>query len=230
MNLAAWVSVALVALASSSPALAALVSYADDETGFLSASGAASIGALPTGTGNGTVVGAVTFTNGPGSVIAFNNFSNELAGNDLGVSGVENFNATIAGGAYAFGFKVHEPTYFGTNSGSTGTWGCNAPCFDTTFRIEFFDGATSLGSFTYNAPDDASTAAGGPVGFFGVTSSIAFDRVQVRDVTNQIDNEMFGEFVIGTNAPGTPGVPEPASLALAGVALAALATLRRRRR
>lgn len=212
------------------PAHAALVSYADNASGFVAASGATSIGALPGSGGNGTVVGKVTFTSAPGSAIAFNNYSNEMAGNDLGVSGVENFNIAIAGGAYAFGFSVHEPTYNGTNSGSTGTWGCNAPCFDTSFQFEFFDGTTSLGTFLYNAPDDNGTAAGGPVGFFGVTSDVAFDRVQVRDLTNTIDNEIFGSFLAGYTPPSGSTVPEPSTLALAAGCVAALLLTRPRRR
>jgi hypothetical protein len=90
---------------------AALVSYAGNQAGFLSATGAVSIGALPGAGLTGTVVGSVTFTDGGGSSIFFGAYSNEISGNDIAISGAENFNMAIAGGAYSIGFNLHEPSY-----------------------------------------------------------------------------------------------------------------------
>jgi hypothetical protein len=189
-----FIAAAILSLAASA-SHAEIVSFADDSAGFAAATGATSIGAFPSSGGSGTQVGAVTFTNptntGVANVIAFSNYSNELAGYDLAVSGVENVDLAIAGGAHAIGFHVHEPSY------ATST-GCNATCFDTTFRVELLSGTTSLGYVDYNAPDDASPLAGGPVGFIGVYSDVQFDHVRIRDRTNTIDNEFFGIFSIGT--------------------------------
>lgn len=226
-----WVLGLVLGGACATPAVAATVTYANDRAGFIAATGAVSIGALPSfGTGNagGTTVGDVTFNNAAGGTVAFYNFSNEIPGNDLGISGIENFNLAISGGASAIGFYVHEPTYFGTNQlSSPGAWGCNAPCFDTTFSIELFAGAVSLGKFDYNAPNDDSTASGGPLGFFGVYSSVLFDSVRVRDLTNTIDNEIFGDFLISKSPTE---VPEPAVGWLLVSGLAALGVGGRRRR
>lgn len=209
---------------------AALISYADDRAGFLAATGATAIELPASGSGNGVTVGDVTFHNGtPLGSIAFNNYSNEIPGSDLGISGQENFSLTIAiaGDAYSIGFYIHEPTYFGTNSGSTGTWGCNATCVDTMFAITLLAGSNELGSFSYNAPNDSSVNPGGPLGFFGVSSDTPFTTVMVRDVTNTIDNEIFGGFLLGS-APLT-SVPEPSTLALWSVGFAGLLLGRRRR-
>lgn len=195
---------ALLAGAALAPAGAATTAYPDDRAGFLAATSASSIGALPASGGNGTVVGAVTFTGGSsGSVVAFGDWSNELTGFDLAVSGAENFNMTIAGGAYAMGFDWHEP------STATAPPGCNvATCVNSSFTVEILAGNVSLGVFSYNAPDDPSTAAGGPLGFFGVSSDVLFDEVRVREVVANADNEYFGNFVIAT----VPAVPEPGTM------------------
>ena len=136
-------------------------------------------------------VGIATFTASPGSSLVFGIWSEEISGYDLAVSGSENYNiaVTLAGGVYSFGFDVHEPSYQGT---APAPLGCNAACFDTTFAIEVFSGVTSLGSFNYNAPNDPSGAVGGPLGFFGIHSSTAFDRIVVRDSTDTNDNGRKG--------------------------------------
>jgi hypothetical protein len=223
-------AVALAAGAFSS-AHATIILYADDRPGFLAATGATSIGPLPAAGGSGTTIGNVTFTNGapPGSIV-FGAWSNEISGNDLAVSGFENFNLSISGGGvYSLGFDFHEPL----ESPAAPPPGCNTqpvPCVDSPFLIEIFAGATSLGVFAYNAPNDTSTAMGGPLGFFGVHSDVLFDGVQVREQappgTN--DNEYFGNFLTGTEAL-VAAVPEPGTLALFGVSLIGLAALRRRR-
>lgn len=216
-----------------SAAGAVTVSFAGDQAGFLASSGATSIGELTAGS-NWHTVGAVTFFDGsPLGDLVIGKFSNEFGGAlSVGLSGPENFSMTIAGGAYSFGFGVHEPGYIGP----TGEFlrGCISACVDTSFEFEIFAGTTSLGLFTYNAPDDNDDSVGGPVGFFGVHSSVLFDRVVVRDVTGNADNEFFGAFVLG-NTPysETPAaVPEPpgAVLALEALALAALTPALRRPR
>jgi len=203
-------------------ARAAVLGFADDKAGFMAAGGT-SIGALPPSGRSGTVVGPITFTNGGGGAsIVFGTWSNEIAGYDLAISGPENFNLAIAGGTYGIGFDMHEPTTPGVGV----AFGCNSQtCVDSPYTIEIFAGSTSLGSFAYNAPDDTSTAAGGPLGFFGVRSSQLFDRVQVRDLNGNIDNEYFGNFL--TNATALP-VPEPPAVALFALGLAVLHRLRRR--
>ena len=212
---------------------AGTVSFADDSAGFLASSGATSIGVLTAGN-NGHTVGAVTFFDGsPLGDLTIGKFSNEFGVGALsvGLSGPENFSMTITGGAYAFGFGVHEPGYLGP----TGEFlrGCISACVDTTFRFEIFSGSTSLGVFNYNAPDDNSDAVGGPVGFFGVHSSVLFDRIVVRDVTGNIDNEFFGGFLLGATPyfeTPTSTIPEPSSAALMLVGLVAFTMASRRTR
>ena len=65
------------------------------------------------------------------------------------------------------------------------------------------NGATVVAIHTFNMPDDL-------LAFVGVWSSEAFDRVEIRELNNTIDNEFFGNFVTGIQAP----VPEPSALTL----------------
>lgn len=204
------------------PASATTQLYLNDQAGFLQATGASSIGALPASGGDGTVVGVVTFNGASqSSVVAMGTWSNEIAGFDLAISGPENFNLSIARGTYALGFDWHEPSTSGSPPG------CGVPtCADSAFTVEILAGGTSLGVFSYNAPDDPSNAVGGPLGFFGVHSSVLFDEVRVREVVANADNEYFGNFLVGA----VPAVPEPATWLSLLAGLGAVATRARRAR
>lgn len=188
-----WVRLvcAAIALLTAMPsAQAALVSYPDDRAGFLSGTGAASI-TLPSGVGpvGSYSVAGTTFITDSGSLY-FGDFSTRAPDEEMIISGEEDFHVTLPSGTFAFGFDLFEPTF-------TGPSGCNTTCVETSFMIEIFAGATSLGSFPYNAPNDPGS---GPVmlGFFGVHSDVAFNRVVVSDVTGHSDNEMFANFLIGS--------------------------------
>ena len=80
------------------------------------------------------------------------------------------------------------------------------------------NGATSLFSFTFNAPND--TAA-----FVGVAGATLFDRVEIRETVGTDDNEFYGRVYAGTQA-----IPEPSSLISAALGLAGLAEYAGRRR
>jgi hypothetical protein len=104
-------------------------------------------------------------------------------------SGPEHFHATFPGGVFAFGFDRFESTL-------TGPSGCNTACGGTNFSIEIFAGATSLGAFPCNDPNQTGS---GPtaVGSSGADSDVAFDQLVMRDVTANSDNEKCASFLTG---------------------------------
>ena len=146
-----------------------------------------------------------TFTDG---------WSSLLTGNDLAISGPENFLLTLVGGAYALGFEIHEPTVNGRSTDN-----CFAPCFDTEFSVELLRGGSVISSQTILPTDDALT-------FVGFTDSTAFDAVRITDITSTVDDEFFGNFRI---AQSPAPVPLPASLPLLVAGLAGIGWLGKRR-
>ena len=211
---------------------AALVTFTD-ETSFLLATGATAEPAIPN---DGLVptpqtLGNLTFTLGPGATQLFfgtaggipgvpGDWSSLIPGNDIAISGVENLNIDLAETMVALGFQFHEP---GINN-SRGTDGCfvaPTPCTDSTFQVSLFDGATPVGATTFNAPDDV-------LSFFGVLTdgSMAFNRVEILELNDTIDDEFFGQFY--TSRLPSVDAPEPTTLLLMGLGLAGLGFARRR--
>ena len=146
-------------------------------------------------------------------------WSTVIPGNDLAISGPEDFTISFGTAVNAFSFLMHEPT-LGTPPGPTNPDTCNTTCFNSLFNFALYSGATLLGSFNFDAADDAAQ-------FVGFTSATAFDRVVVDDVRGTSDNEFFGQFRV--SAPLAP-VPLPTSLPLLAGGLFGFGYLAKRRR
>lgn len=207
-----------------------LVTY-NDLSNFQSATGATAEPAVPDDgkviNGSGTrTLGNLEFSLGGGGTSAlffgtdgvktgFNDWSSKLSGNAIALSGPENMTLTIdsSGPLRALGFEIHEPT---ENNGLQ-IDSCNAPCEDTTFEIELFDGTGSIGMTTFNPAD-------GTADFFGVSlTSGGFTQLDITDRTGGIDNEFFGRVY-------SAEVPAPATVGLLGAGLVGLGVIARRRR
>jgi PEP-CTERM motif-containing protein len=200
---------------------ASFVTFSDQAT-FVAATGATSAtGALPNlgsvgGLAASAVVGTVTFTiAAPSSELIIGNGTNpqwttRIAGNDIAMSGTENLNATFAAPVFSAGFQFVEPQFDPQ---------VNGPFVDSTFTVTLKSGAAIVGSFTFNAPNDAAS-------FVGAWSDTAFNRLEIRETVGGVGNEFFGQFYSGTLA-----IPEPESYALilAGLGLLGIAAWRRRR-
>lgn len=140
-------------------------------------------------------LGPLTFTRGPNSTgmqfggnsgVGFD-WSSLLAGNEIAVNGVEDIDIDIASPVYSFGFYFHEPSLPGS-----GTDKCDvAQCIDSTFRITLKSGSTVVGSFEFNATDDAAF-------FVGMLTDVPFSRVEIRDLGGSVDDEFFGQFFLGS--------------------------------
>lgn len=129
-----------------------------------------------------------------------------LPGHDLAIDDTEVMDVSFAS-AFSFGFDFVEPT-----GGPNGF-------IDSTFTVTLLSGATPVGLFTFNAPND--TAA-----FVGVWADIAFEGVRIRETVGGLENEFFGHFYTGLRAASVPDAGSSAALLLVGVA--SLAAIRRR--
>jgi hypothetical protein len=201
MKFPIWViAIVLTALGGqgSAQALASLVVYNDkatflQETASVSASGKIpNIGAIDGGI---KVLGSVKISLIPpssrlyvGSGKGNEDFTSLTPGNDIAVSGSENLLFELKRPSYAFGFGLVEPSI-----------DCRvAVCIDSTFEATLKDGANVVGAFQFNVTDDT-------VSFIGVKSSMVFSSVEIRELTNSIDNEYFGEIFASENLPSDVG-------------------------
>lgn len=203
-----FLSVLVITELTSLPFLAdaAIITFTS-KAAFLSATGATSttgqlpdIGLVPGGASATQTVGSVTFSiSSPSSELYIGtanclddrfpcpaDWTSRLAGPDIAISGTENLNANLlVSPVFSAGFNIVEPQ----NDPELG-----GPFVDSTFTVRLLMGATSVGTFNFNAPND--TAA-----FAGVSSDTAFDRVEIRETTGGGGNEFFGQFYVGTQNP-----------------------------
>jgi hypothetical protein len=224
--------VALLALGSLSMSLAATaatITYSNEAT-FVSETKSELL-TLPNANGpNGprtvTIDGELTLDNfsdggfvaGP-TIIGYWN----LGPNYLVKNGTEEFDLIPLKTVYAIGFSLYEPTSADQLNG------CNklltGGCKDSTFQIELFSGATSLGSYSIQPPNNAFN-------FYGYWTSDPISKVTIRETTGNDDNEFFGRFMTGTksNVAAPPAVPLPAAGWLLLSGLGGLGFLGRRRK
>lgn len=141
-----------------------------------------------------------------------------LAPNYTVKSGIEGFDLLPLKTIYSIGFSLYEPT-----SGALLN-GCNTTCVESTFQIELFSGATSLGSYNIQPPNNAFN-------FYGYWTSDPITKVTIRETAGSDDNEFFGRFMTGTtsNSAEPPTVPLPAAAWLLLSGLAGLGFVGRRK-
>lgn len=209
---------AISGLLASASANAAIVTFNDRAT-FIATTGATGIGAIPASIDGGFTLGGLTFSNVSGSsMVSTNNWSTLISeATDMAISGVESFNVTAPGPIFSFGFDFHEPTTPGEPPAFPNVCNTSVGCVDSTFTVTLLFSAVPVDSFSFNRPNDV-------LAFVGVTSSIAFDRIEIRETVGTNDNEFFGNFLIGR----VQVVPEPSILALLGLGLLGLGLARRR--
>lgn len=95
----------------------------------------------------------------------------------------------------------------------------------STFVLDFLDGGTNVGSTSF------TTSSFGVANFIGFTSTVPFNRIDVREFDGANNTNEFFQFYTATRA--TPAVPEidPAGVgSVMALASGALALLERRRR
>lgn len=198
-------------------ALAAGISFASGATGailsytskaaFLAETGALNVtGTLPTGDDLASLTaGTVTFFAVASPPYSGNLFVRPdwttLMANEISIDGAEHLDVAFASPVFAAGFDFFEPT----------------PPLDSTFSIALKLGASTVGVFSFNAPDDV-------LAFVGVKSSLAFDSMEIREITGGAEDDFYGEFY-ASELPQTVSLPGSTWL----VALGLLALGKRRR-
>lgn len=200
-------------------ATAATTTYSDRAT-FLAASGDATDHTTApfnfTGSraySNGLTVNEVSGTFGSTSVIAFADLGISDA---IVVNDVESLDFNFSEQRFGFGLDIVEST---TPFSASRTDGCGVTtCVESTFTFTFLNGGSVVGSEVISPANDT-------VVFFGVTSDLGFDKVEMRETTGSNDDERFGGFV-STAAPAPVPLPASALLLLAGVG--GLAAMRRK--
>ncbi|MGQ0792131.1 MAG: hypothetical protein ACT4NJ_07935 [Nitrosopumilaceae archaeon] len=206
----------------------------NDQATFLASTGATCatcpmppLGAF--GSGVPVVVNTLTFASvAPSTTLYFGaldfvvqDWTSVIPGHDIAISSSENLDVSLAVPVSSFGFQFYEPTCNNRNQGNdcpigslglvdVGTDVNIGEEVDSTFTVTLKNGATTVSTFQFNAPDDVLT-------FVGVQSDMVFDKVEIRETIGGIDDENFGEFYTGTTTsnqdPDCSGaIPNQASL------------------
>jgi len=210
-----------------------VTTYADLAT-FTSATGATSVGALPStgGVGTSEVLGDLTFSTNINLVfgIGRGGWSTLISGNELAISGLSSFNVDFGKAVGSFGFYIHEPS-------TTRQWqdGTNTDDFwESVFSLKLFSGTSQIGATSFAPENDTAV-------FFGLQADQTFDRIEIVETTGASENEFFGGFMSGVttlprplsrsvlSASATTPVPLPAGLPLLILGLGALALTRKSR-
>lgn len=192
-----------------------------DRSLFLTATGAVAATTIPSDpptvypVDGGFTSGSLDFTLVAGVSTRFEtgDLSTRLPGNELAMSGFESFNVEpSAGTVFSFGFDFVEPQ----NDPNV-----NAPFEESTYQVTLLLGASIVDTFQFDRPNDSAQ-------FVGVGTDVAFDRIEIREIIGNNENELFGQFYTGM----TP-IPEAGAVAqfMAGaLGLGGLACRRSRRR
>ncbi|KPP87099.1 MAG: putative extracellular protein [Rhodobacteraceae bacterium HLUCCA08] len=168
--------------------------------------------ATPTDPGSPFAISAAPGSTIPGDSTPF--VGNIFGGAGFAISGVENFDGSLASGAKmtSLRFEIYEP------DSPARLEGCNTTCVKSTFSLELFNNGVSVNSFSFfptvNTINGVDVAEG----------AFVFDQFRVRETTGSNDNEFFANFTATTLA----AVPLPASGLLLLAALGGMALRRRR--
>ena len=133
---------------------------------------------------------------------------------EVSAGGTGNFVVTFSTAVAAFGF-----------------WGIDIGDFGGQLELELRNGATVLDTLTVPNTIGSNGSTDGSVLFFGLIGQNAgdvFDSIAFNTTTGQGDIFAFDLMTVGS-LEQVRQTPEPASLALLGVALAGLGALRRRK-
>ncbi len=159
----------------------AVVSTFTDFNLFEAASGASAQPAMPSSGDSGSqVVGDMTFTSAPPSSLNFGSWTSFMPGFELAINQKEDFNVSFADPLDGLGFNwldVNDPQ-------------------NTSFTIDFFSNGSSVASSTFTSNGVENTSL-----FQGFTTTEAFDRVEIREVGNDFQNEFFGRFYTSVAPP-----------------------------
>jgi Tol biopolymer transport system component len=169
----------------------------DDLDAFIAATGATSAtGPFPRlgAVGGSVTVGSVSFRSGPragglhlgtySSTIPGEDWTPRLPGSDLAIDAREDLDVEFVAPQRALGFFLVEAER-DYNGGTP-----QLPFVDSLFTVELKLGTDLVGRFEFNRPSD--TAA-----FVGAANALPFDRVEIREVIGDIEDEYFGEFFTG---------------------------------
>ena len=109
-------------------------------------------------------------------------WTEHVEGNAIAISGSENLNVQSSTALVAIGFEFVEPT-----AGRVPCTGC--PCSDSAFTVTLLLDDQVVDAFEFDAANDQ-------LAFVGITSTESFDRIEVREVVEQCDDEYFGQFFV----------------------------------
>lgn len=204
------VSAALVLAAS--PTRAATLVYTDKASFLAATSATAASGPLPAGGPyTSLTLGTITYQSATGQAFSIADYSARLVGNELSIDGLESINIVTAAPVYSLGFDFVEPNLDPN---------VNAAFIDSTFTVTLLNGTTFVDSYSFNAPNDTTA-------FEGVSSTIPFNSVQIRETTGSSENEFFGQIYTSVAPAPEPGTWATIGTGMAGMAAAACCRRRR---